>query len=83
MLSTDTLNKQIKDAYENTGDSQRASEAMFARKVILVEGESEALILPYFFDLLGYDYIAASFARDKEDIIQVKKLINENGSNWF
>ena len=30
---------------------------------------------------MGYDYIAASFARDKEDIIQVKKLINENGSN--
>jgi putative ATP-dependent endonuclease of OLD family len=46
------------NAYENTGDSQKASEAMFAKKVILVEGESESLILPYFFKLLNYDYIA-------------------------
>ncbi|MEE0919632.1 MAG: pyruvate kinase [Lachnospiraceae bacterium] len=49
------------------------------------------LSMPYLSDIdisdilfgieMGYDYIAASFARDKEDIIQVKKLINENGSN--
>lgn len=31
---------------------------MFARKVILVEGESEVLILPYLFSLCGYDEVA-------------------------
>jgi putative ATP-dependent endonuclease of OLD family len=49
---------RYKNAYENTGDSLRASEAMFARKIILVEGESENLILPYFFNILGFNYIA-------------------------
>ena len=47
--------EQYMNAFENTGDSQKSSEAMFARKVVLVEGESEVLILPYLFKLLGYD----------------------------
>lgn len=54
----DSIKLAYKNAYENTGDSQKASEAMFAKKIILVEGESESLILPYFFNLLEFDYIA-------------------------
>jgi putative ATP-dependent endonuclease of OLD family len=45
-------------AFENTCDSQKANEAFFAKKVLLVEGESESIILPYFFRLLEYDYNA-------------------------
>lgn len=48
---------RYKNAYENTGDTQKANEAFFAKKIILVEGQSEALVLPYLFDLVGYDYI--------------------------
>lgn len=48
---------RFKNAYENTGDSQKANEAFFAKKIILVEGQSESLILPYFFDLYWFDYI--------------------------
>lgn len=76
-----------KDAYENTGDSQRASEAMFARKVILVEGESESLILPYFFDLLGYDYIAEGVTivrcGGKSEIDRFYRLYSEFGIPCF
>ena len=72
-----------KNAYENTGDSQRASEAMFARKVILVEGESEMLILPYFFDLIGYDYVADGLTivrcGGKSEIDRFYRLYSEFG----
>ena len=50
-----SLMEQYMNAFENTGDSQKSCEAMFARKIVLVEGESEVLILPYLFKLLGYD----------------------------
>lgn len=53
----ESLMLEYKNAFENTGDSQKAAEAIFASKVILVEGESESLILPYCFDVIGYDYI--------------------------
>ena len=56
--SEEDIKLHFKNAYENTGDSQKASEAIFAKKIILVEGESEALLLPYFFNLAGFDYIA-------------------------
>lgn len=46
-----------KNAYEETGDTQKANEAFFAKKIILVEGQSESLLLPYFFEKIGYDYI--------------------------
>lgn len=76
-----------KNAYENTGDSQRASEAMFARKVLLVEGESEVLILPYFFDLLGYDYIADGLTivrcGGKSEIDRFYRLYSEFGIPCF
>jgi putative ATP-dependent endonuclease of OLD family len=49
---------QYKNAYEETGDTQKANEAFFAKRIILVEGQSESLVLPYLFDLVGFDYIA-------------------------
>lgn len=48
-----------KNAYENTGDTQKANEAFFAKKILLVEGQAEALIIPYLFGLLKFDYIKA------------------------
>jgi len=53
----DTLLEHYRNACDETGDSQKANEAFFAKKIILVEGSSESLALPYFFDLLDYDYI--------------------------
>lgn len=55
--TADELMATYANAFENTGDSQKSSEAIFARKVILVEGESEVLILPYLFRLLEFDPI--------------------------
>ena len=85
--SEDDLMFRYKDAYENTGDSQRASEAMFARKVILVEGESESLILPYFFDLLDYDYVAEGVTivrcGGKSEIDRFYRLYSEFGIPCF
>ena len=76
-----------KNAYENTGDSQRASEAMFARKIVLVEGESESLILPFFFDLLEFDYIAdgVTIVRcgGKSEIDRFYRLYSEFGIPCF
>lgn len=45
------------NACDNTGDSQKANEAFFAKKIILAEGPSENLILPYFFKIAEFDYI--------------------------
>lgn len=56
-VTPESIMEQYMNAFENTGDSQKSSEAMFARKIVLVEGESEVLILPYLFKLLGYDPI--------------------------
>lgn len=85
--SVEELMFMYKNAYENTGDSQRASEAMFARKVLLVEGESEVLILPYFFDLLGYDYIAEGLTivrcGGKSEIDRFFRLYSEFGIPCF
>ena len=85
--SADELMLVYKNAYENTGDSQRASEAMFARKVILVEGESEVLIVPYFFDLLGYDYVAEGVTivrcGGKSEIDRFYRLYSEFGIPCF
>ena len=53
----ETLMLHYRNAFENTGDSQKAAEALFASKIILVEGESESLILPFCFDQIGYDYV--------------------------
>jgi len=74
---------QYKNAYEETGDTQKANEAFFAKKIILVEGQSESLCLPYLFALLNYDYIAkgVSIVRcgDKNDIDRFYRLYTEFG----
>lgn len=57
VITETSIMEQYMNSFENTGDSQKSSEAMFARKIILVEGESEVLILPYLFELLGYDLV--------------------------
>ena len=54
---SDTLRLHYRNAYEQTSDSLSSLEAFFAKKVILVEGESEALILPYLFGKRDFDYI--------------------------
>ncbi len=48
---------RMQNAYFETGDSQKANEWFFARKIILVEWQSETLILPYLFNLAWFDYI--------------------------
>ena len=86
-VTAESLMLTYKNAYENTGDSQRASEAMFARKVLLVEGESEVLILPYFFDLLGYDYVARGLTivrcGGKSELDRFYRLYSEFGIPCF
>ena len=85
--NTSDLMLEYLNAYEGTGDSQRASEAMFARKAILVEGESEVLILPYFFDLLGYNYIRKGITivrcGGKSEIDRFYRLYSEFGIPCF
>lgn len=48
---------RTKNAYEETGDSQKSNEAFFAKKIILVEWQSESLILPYLFEKSWFNYI--------------------------
>jgi len=71
------------NAYENTGDSQRANEAFFATKVVLVEGQSESLILPYFFGLHKFDYIKDGISivccGTKDELDRFFRLYNEFG----
>lgn len=85
--NTNDLMLEYLNAYEGTGDSQRASEAMFARKAILVEGESEVLILPYFFDLLEYNYIRKGITivrcGGKSEIDRFYRLYSEFGIPCF
>ena len=75
--------ERYRNAFENTGDSQKSSEAMFARKVILVEGESEVLILPYLFSLYGYDEISEGITivrcGGKSEIDRYYRLYSEFG----
>jgi len=75
------------NAYELTGDTQKANEAFFAKKIILVEGQSESLILPYFFDLYGYDYIKEGVSivecGSKGELDRFYRLYNEFGIPCF
>ena len=74
---------RYKNAYENTGDTQKANEGFFAKKIILVEGQSETLLLPYFFDLVGFDFIkeGISIVRcgSKSEIDRFYRLYSEFG----
>ncbi len=78
-----SLMVEYQNAFENTGDSQRAAEALFASKVILVEGESESLIIPFCFDRIGYDYIGKGITivrcGAKNEIDRFYRLYSEFG----
>lgn len=81
--STTELMATYKNAFENTGDSRMAAEALFSSKIILVEGESESLILPFCFDLIGYDYIGKGISivrcGGKNEIDRFYRLYSEFG----
>lgn len=75
------------NAFENTGDSQKAAEGLFASKVLLVEGESESLILPFCFDRMGYDYdgkgISIVRCGGKNELDRFYRLYSEFGIPCF
>lgn len=83
----DEMMLQYKNAYEETGDTQKANEAFFAKKVILVEGQSESLCLPYLFGKVNYDYIAKGVTivrcGDKNDLDRFYRLYTEFGIPCF
>ncbi len=70
-------------AYEQTGDSQRANEAFFANKIILVEGQSESMLLPFLFEAVNFDYLkeGISIVRcgNKDEIDRFYRLYTEFG----
>lgn len=78
-----TLLTHYRNACDNTGDSQKANEAFFAKKIILVEGSSESLLLPYFFKLSKYDYIKEGITivrcGCKQEIDRFYRLYSEFG----
>lgn len=75
------------NAFENTGDSQKAAEGLFASKVLLVEGESESLILPFCFDRMNYDYdgkgISIVRCGGKNELDRFYRLYSEFGIPCF
>ncbi len=81
--TADDILIRYKNAYENTGDSFNANEAFFARKIILVEGQSEALCLPYLFCLIDFDYVKEGISvvrcGDKNEIDRFYRLYLEFG----
>ena len=83
----DDLMLQYKNAYEETGDTQKANEAFFSKKIILVEGQSETLLLPYFFEILGYDFIGKGVTivrcGDKCELDRFYRLYTEFGIPCF
>lgn len=83
----DTLLAHYRNACDETGDSQKANEAFFANKIILVEGSSESLVLPYLFDLYEYDYIkdGVTIVRcgSKNELDRFYRLYNEFGIPCF
>lgn len=85
--SEEGLQLHFKNAYEETGDTQKANEGFFAKKNILVEGQSETLLLPYFFELIGFDYIAKGITivrcGSKGEIDRFYRLYSEFGIPCF
>ena len=61
-LSENQLMEMYEYKYNYTGNTQKANEGFFASKIILVEGASDALIIPYLFDLIGFNYIAENIS---------------------
>ena len=82
-----TLKLYYKNAFEQTADSISSLEAFFAQKVILVEGESEALILPYFFEKIGFDYVTEKITivkcGSKNELDRFYRLYSEFGIPCF
>ncbi len=78
---------EYRNAFENTGDSQKAAEGLFASKVLLVEGESESLILPFCFGRLNYDYdgkgITIVRCGGKNELDRFYRLYSEFGIPCF
>ena len=78
---------EYRNAFENTGDSQKAAEGLFASKVLLVEGESESLILPFCFDRMSYDYdgkgISIVRCGGKNELDRFYRLYSEFGIPCF
>lgn len=83
----ETIKLHYKNAYEQTADSLSSLEAFFAKKVILVEGGSEALILPYFFEKTGFDYIKEKITivkcGSKNELDRFYRLYSEFGIPCF
>lgn len=81
------LKLHYKNAFEQTADSIFSLEAFFAKKVILVEGESEALILPYFFEKIDFDYIKEKITivkcGSKNELDRFFRLYSEFGIPCF
>lgn len=88
-LDTDReqLKLHYKNAFEQTADSISSLEAFFAKKVILVEGESETLILPYFFEKISFDYIKEKITivkcGSKNELDRFYRLYSEFGIPCF
>jgi len=82
-----TLKLYYKNAFEQTADSISSLEAFFAQKVILVEGESEALILPYFLEKIGFDYVTEKITivkcGSKNELDRFYRLYSEFGIPCF
>ena len=82
-----TLKLYYKNAFEQTADSISSLEAFYAKKVILVEGESEALILPYFFEKIGFDYVKEKITivkcGSKNELDRFYRLYSEFGIPCF
>ncbi len=85
--TNDDILLHYKNAYEETGDTQKANEGFFAKKIILVEGQSETLLLPYFFNLIDYDYIGKGITivrcGDKSELDRFYRLYTEFGIPCF
>lgn len=85
--SAENLKLYFKKAYEQTADSLSSLEAFFATKVVLVEGDSEALILPYFFEKAGFDYtkekITVVKCGSKNELDRFFRLYSEFGIPCF
>ena len=81
------LRLHYKEAYEQTSDSMASTEAFFAKKIILVEGESEALLLPYFFNEIDFDWIKERIAivkcGSKNELDRFYRLYAELGAPCF
>jgi putative ATP-dependent endonuclease of OLD family len=78
-----TIFSLYQNALEQTADTKAASEAFFAKKIILVEGGTEALGLPVFFDAIDFNLdkhgISIVSVGGKTELDRFYRLYNEFG----